>query len=194
MKTATQIAAILLAAGSSSRLGRPKQLVEFDGETLIRRAANALIDAGCEPVVVVLGSEIELSKKHLTGLDVRIAENAVWQTGMSSSIREGMSHVILENVDAVLISVCDQPNVRAEHLQKLITRSRETHAAVTAAEYNNILGVPAVFGRELFDDLMNLTGDKGARDLIREGAAVSVPIPEAALDIDTKSDLAETRV
>lgn len=184
------IAAILLAAGSSSRLGRPKQLVELDGETLIRRAANALIDAVCSPIVVVLGSEIELSKQQLSGLNVRIAENADWPSGMSSSIREGMSHVILENVDGVLISVCDQPKVRSEHLQKLIARFTETKAAVTAAEYNDVLGVPSIFSRELFDDLMHLTGDKGARDLIRNHPAVSVPIPEAALDIDTEADLA----
>lgn len=183
------IAGLLLAAGSSSRLGRPKQLIEFDGETLIRRAANALINAGCEPVIVVLGSEVELSKQQLNGLNVRIAENAAWQTGMSSSIREGMSHVILENVDGVLISVCDQPQVTAGHLQTLATRFAETHAAVTAAEYDNILGVPAVFSRELFDDLMNLTGDKGARDLIRNHPAVSVSMPEAAFDIDTEADL-----
>lgn len=183
------IAGLLLAAGSSSRLGRPKQLVEFDGETLIRRAAQALIDSGCEPVIVVLGSEVEASKGALHGLDVRIAENADWQSGMSSSIREGMSRVILENVDGVLISVCDQPRVTAEHLQKLATRFAETHAAVTAAEYDNILGVPAIFSRELFDDLMQLCGDKGARELIREGAAVSVPMPEAAFDIDTEADL-----
>ena len=184
-----KIAGLLLAAGGSSRLGRPKQLVEFEGKTLIRRAVEALTEAGCNPVVVVLGGEIDGSRKALESLSVEILENQDWRDGMSSSVRIGISLLRGWDVDAVLISLCDQPHIGSDDLRKLIDAFSETASSIVAAQYDGILGVPALFSQELFDDLASLTGDSGARDLIRSRGSFAVPLPEASFDVDTREDL-----
>ena len=186
------IAGLLLAAGSSSRLGRPKQLVEFGGKTLIRRAAEALFDAGCSPVVVVLGTEIELSKVELEGLNVEVAINEAWETGMGSSIAVGMRSIRSPGLvpDAVLISLCDQPFVTSEKLLPFLDVFRESRPDLIAAFYNEVAGVPALFSAKLYPDLAELEGEKGAREIIRSFPnAMTIPLPEAATDIDTQPDL-----
>lgn len=187
-----KIGGLLLAAGGSRRLGRPKQLLEFKGKTLIRRAAEALIDAGCEPVVVVLGAEIEGSRNELDGLDVVIVENSKWEEGMSSSIRVGIDRLLeLEkNIDAVLISLCDQPHVTADKLAQFIDRFSSDQPPIVAAEYDGVAGVPALFDKSVFGSLMGLRGDKGAREIIRNfPGAMTISFPEATFDIDTHADI-----
>lgn len=185
-----RVAGLLLAAGGSTRLGRPKQLVEFEGKTLIRRAAEAIIDAGCSPVIVVLGAEIEGSTVELKSLDVGIAINEIWKTGMSSSIRVGMQS--LSDADAVLISLVDQPLIDGHGLRQLIAAFQASRAPIVAAKYNDVSGVPALFSSQIFEDLKKLDGAKGARSVIRNAMhVVTVDLPGAAVDIDTLSDLTE---
>ena len=182
-----RVAGLLLAAGGSSRLGRPKQLVQWEGKTLIRRAVEALIDAGCDPVVVVLGAEIEQSREELGGLNVDVFENPDWERGMSSSIRVGIGHFLAAppSPEAVLITLCDQPFVTSDKLRTLIDRFAAGHMPIIAAEYHNVRGVPALFSAALFRELATLDGDRGARDLIRSHPeASSIQMPEAAFDID----------
>lgn len=186
-----KVAGLLLAAGGSSRLGRPKQLVEFEGETLIRQAAEALIEAGCSPVYVILGAEIDRSLHQLDGLDTVVIINDSWSSGMGSSIALGVKSLIESEMraDAILISLCDQPLVTAEKLRTFLDTYRETKAAVVAAEYNGVAGVPALFSARFFVDLAALEGDKGAREIIRNSPdAITIPLPEAAIDVDTNSD------
>ncbi len=187
-----KITGLLLAAGGSSRLGRPKQLVEFKGKTLIRRAAEELIGAGCTPVIAVLGADVERSQEALEDLDVEVTINASWESGMGSSIAWGVRSVLAaESVpDAVLISLCDQPLVTAEKLQPFLEAFRRSRAEVVAARYNDITGVPALFAANLYPDLAALTGEKGAREIIRNSPnALTIPLPDAAIDVDTLSDL-----
>ena len=187
-----KIAGLLLAAGGSSRLGRPKQLVEWKGKTLIRRAAEALIEAGCSPVVVVLGAEVESLLEEFKGLDVEVVINDSWDSGMGSSIAFGMRSIISTDLqpDAVLISLCDQPLVTAEKLRPFIETLVLSHADVIAAHYNDVAGVPALFSSQYFPDLAALDGEKGAREIIRNSPdAVTIPLPEAAIDVDTPSDI-----
>jgi len=187
-----RVAGLLLAAGGSSRLGRPKQLVEFEGKTLIRRSAESLIGAGCYPVLVVLGSETERSKKELNSLELNTVENQDWESGMSSSIRVGLDRLLTgePSLDGVLITLCDQPRVTADKLKPFLEKFAAEHASIVAAEYDGVIGVPALFARDMFDALLNLTGDKGARELIRQHEhAASIDLPEAALDVDTPSNL-----
>lgn len=188
-----KIGGILLAAGGSRRLGRPKQLIEFQGKTLLRRAAESLVNAGCSPVVVIVGSDEEKLKQELDDLDVEIVENPEWEKGMSTSIRVGVSHVTPREIDGVLITLCDQPLVNVEKLQNFV-QEFSNNTCIIAAEYNGIRGVPALFPRERFDDLANLEGDKGARDLIARFASVGIALPEAALDIDTLADVEQLRL
>lgn len=188
-----KIGGILLAAGGSRRLGRPKQLIEFQGKTLIRGATEALLDAGCSPIVVVVGHDAETLKQELSDLDVEIVENPEWEKGMSTSIRVGVSHIRDSEVEGVLVALCDQPLVDGDKLRKFVHEFSNNECIVTA-EYNGIRGVPALFPRERFDDLANLEGDKGARDLIARFPSVGIALPEAALDIDTLADVEQLRL
>lgn len=180
-----------MAAGGSSRLGQPKQLLQFKGKTLLRHAAEAMAGSRCDPVVVVLGAETESSASEIEGLPVSVCVNENWQIGMSSSIKTGLAQLIERSpdIDAVLISLCDQPFVTAEMLNRFVEKFAAGRAVVVAAKYNGVAGVPALFSRELFGELSRLDGDKGARDLIRRRADIeTIEVPEAGIDIDTQAD------
>src|SRR5215471_3512106 len=110
----SRIGAVILAAGESMRLGKPKQLIEIDGEPLLLRATRAAIDAGCRPVIVVLGAVIDPCREILRKHSVVTLENARWRDGMASSVVAGVSALDAVDVDAALLMVCDQPNVGAD--------------------------------------------------------------------------------
>jgi molybdenum cofactor cytidylyltransferase len=187
-----RIGGILLAAGGSSRMGTPKQFVRFEGETLLRRAASAIASV-CDPVIAVLGAEKETAEAEIEGIRVEARFNREWKSGMSSSIKLGLAELISiePELNAVLITLCDQPFVTAQTLDLLTERFRQSRKEIVAAEYGGVVGVPAIFSREMFDQLLTLVGDKGARDLIRNPNASieTIEIKEAALDIDTFDDL-----
>ena len=183
----------MLAAGGSSRLGRPKQLIRFAGETLLRRAARSLADSVYFPVVVVMGSESETASAEIEGLPVYTVVNEKWDEGMSSSLRTGLN-LLLElepDLDGVLIALCDQPMITTELLNRFAYEFSEPRGAVIAASYSGVSGVPALFSKDLFDELLRLRGEKGARQIIRDRDDVcTIDIPEAADDIDTQADAA----
>lgn len=187
-----KIGGLLLAAGGSRRLGTAKQLLEFRGKTLLHRAVKALVETACDPVVVVLGAEIDRSKTEIEDLPVTVIVNDDWESGMSSSIRIGLEKLLLlePDIDAVMIMLCDQPFVTAEKIGLFIEEFKRKNPAIMAAKYNEVLGVPALFSRTMFGELANLEGDKGARDLIRKtDSIIAIDLPEAAFDIDTREDL-----
>lgn len=187
-----KIGGLLLAAGGSSRLGRPKQLVQFQGKSLIRRAAETLVESRCDPIVVVLGAEIDDSTSEITDLPVNICINKDWQNGMSSTIRAGLKELLrLEpNLTAVVVTLCDQPHITTANIDLLITRFQRTNAPIVAARYGETIGVPALFSTELLNDLLKLKGDKGARQLIRDHLPLveTIEIEKAAIDIDLPDD------
>lgn len=186
-----KIGGLLLAAGGSSRLGQPKQLLQFKGRSLIRRAAETLVGSGCSPLVVVLGAEIERSTEELAELPINICVNDDWQIGMSSSIKAGLRDLldIEPDIRAVLITLCDQPNIAAEPLGVFLSHFGQSKAPIIAARYGGTVGVPALFSSELFDALFQLEGDKGARELIRHrDDIVTVNLETAAFDIDRPND------
>lgn len=187
-----KVGGLLLAAGGSTRFGSPKQLVQFEEKTLIRRAAEAISGSGCSTVVVVLGAAADGCLREISDLDLFTVENTEWQSGMSSSITLGLSKLIdLEpQLDAVLITLMDQPKVNASNLTQFIERFKETSSPVIAAEYSGTTGVPALFSRVLFNELLQLEGDQGARSIIRKRSNITtIPLDEAAVDIDTLGDL-----
>ena len=189
-----KIGAILLAAGGSSRLGRPKQLVEFQGKPLIRRSAEVLAASACSPVVVVLGAEIEGSRGKLGGLNVSICINEDWNVGISSSIKAGLEYILerVHDIDAVLIALCDQPYISTDDFDRLKDEFQTGRSPIVASAYNDVVGVPAIFAREIFDSLLDLKGDQGARYLLRQNPEqISlVAVNHARFDIDTPEDLA----
>jgi molybdenum cofactor cytidylyltransferase len=196
------LGAVVLAAGGSTRLGRPKQLVVHDGRPLVVRAADAARRAGTNPVVVVLGAEADAVRAVLADLPVVQVVNARWADGMGTSVAEGM-RAIIEHAPAlrgVLLLLADQPLVDHAALARLLARWGEAdisagdgdaHVTIAAAAYAGTVGVPAVFGRAHFDSLRSLAPDAGAAALLRATGArvLRVPMPEAATDIDTPVDL-----
>lgn len=185
---------MLLAAGGSTRFGTPKQLAVYNGKTLIRIAAEAIASSGCSTVVAVLGANHESIAKELAGLEIHTVVNPEWQTGMSSSIRTGLVKLleIEPDLDAVLITLMDQPLVMSEHLAVLINAFLNFKDPIVAAGYQGTAGVPALFSREHFASLAHLTGDKGARQIIRQHLDTTriIDLPEAGRDIDEPGDLA----
>jgi molybdenum cofactor cytidylyltransferase len=190
----TRVGAVVLAAGSSSRMGRPKQILRYRGESLLRRAALAALGAGCGPVVVVTGAHAELSRRELEGLDVREVLNELWETGMASSVRAGVECLVgvSPDVDAAVFILCDQPHVNAETVSGLVAAHRVTGRPVVASAYGGGFGVPALFGRELFGELSQLEGAAGAKRVIEMHApeAHFLSFPRGEVDLDTPDDLA----
>ena len=186
------VALLLLAAGASTRMGRPKQLLPWQGRTLLRHAAETAVASGCAPIMVVTGALHEELLPELAGLPIRTVRNPDWATGMASSLQAGLAAVADANPAAVLVMLTDQPLVTPGLLRQLLARQRQTRAAAVAAAYGDTLGVPAVFGQVLFPQLRQLQGAQGAGRLLATlGAAVdSVDFPAGLLDIDTPAQYA----
>jgi molybdenum cofactor cytidylyltransferase len=179
---------IILAAGSSSRLGLPKQLLQYNNKSFLRLMAEKSLAVRSSDVIAVLGFESDRMQHELDDLPVRIALNPEWREGIASSIRVGINN-LRPHVEAALMSVCDQPAVTTELLGQLISLcSREKPIAAT--KYNQILGVPACFDRSIFPELLLLRGDVGAKRVIgRDKSRVAAyPFPRASIDIDTLAD------
>lgn len=191
------IGAVILAAGSSSRMGSPKQILRFRGESLLRRAALAALGAGCSPVIVVTGANAELSRRELDGLDVREVLNPRWETGMASSIGAGIEGLLREDPDAsaAVILLCDQPYVTAEVVSGLVSAHRITHRPVIASTYGGSFGVPAVFSRPLFAELARLEGGAGAKQVIQRYASEThfLPFQGGEVDVDTRDDFSRLK-
>lgn len=188
------IATIILAAGGSSRLGQPKQLIQNNGESLVRRMAQQALALRAGPVVVVLGANQDRIMKELTGLAVTTVVNPTWAEGMASSLRTGLRALDTESTEAFLVVLTDQPYVTADLLQRLIDTRQSTGRGIIASRYaepDGILGVPALFDNHYRREFLNLTGDTGARKLIQQYASdsTSVLFPLAGIDLDTPADL-----
>jgi len=185
-------ALLLLAAGASTRMGRPKQLLPYRGRTLLRHAAETAAATACAPLVLVTGALHAELAAEVAGLPFRVVHNAEWATGMASSIRAGLAAVAEARPAAVLIMLADQPLLTPALLGQLLARQQATGAPAAAAAYADVLGVPAVFARAVLPELLQLQGAQGAsRLLARLGTAVArVPFPAGLLDVDTPAQYA----
>ena len=185
-------AIIILAAGSSSRLGRSKQMLSYQGVSLLKRTALAALETKL-PVFVVLGANATAHQNEINELPLRVTVNEDWNKGMGHSLKHGLRYVLqqLPAIDSVLVLVCDQPHIHSTHLLNLNNQFQEGAASIVASGYADGAGVPALFGREWFDDIMQLPDDQGARRLITKNKlkVVTVPFPLGAVDIDTEDDV-----
>jgi molybdenum cofactor cytidylyltransferase len=180
---------IILAAGSSSRLGKPKQLLVWQGVTLIEHAIHSVEWLLNPRVIVVLGANTEEIHSVIEFKEVTVVNNPSWQEGIASSIRTGVG-ALPRNVSAVLFLLCDQPLVSSFHINNLLEEWQKRPEFIVASDYNGTVGVPAIFPTGLLDSLRLLKGNAGAKSLFSKRAdkLVTVPLPEATLDIDTIAD------
>ncbi len=178
-----RVAAVVLAAGASRRLGRAKQRVEIGGETLLECAVRVAVEARLEPVIVVVRT-VDVAN-GLRGCEVMV--NALADEGMASSIRVGVARAREIGVAGVVVMACDQVALRAEHLRALCGAVDR----VTGSGYAGKVGIPAYFPAEKFSELMELRGDVGARELLR--GAVAVVDEGLGLDVDTEADVERAR-
>ncbi|MEY3369015.1 MAG: hypothetical protein RI973_2170 [Bacteroidota bacterium] len=192
-----QVAALVLAAGSSSRLGQPKQLIEVGGETLLERMVRTVRRAGCREVAVVLGAHREKIEPLAGQLPARLVFNDRWAEGMGSSIACGMDFLQQHcpDMEAVLIVLTDQPLLSADFISRLVRAFQSSASKMAAADYGEAPGPPAIFGRNFFDELSGLEGQQGARKILlkHRGQLASLSFPEGNFDLDTPADLEKLR-
>jgi molybdenum cofactor cytidylyltransferase len=189
------VAAIILAAGASRRLGQPKQLLKYRGETLLERALRLAGEAGAAPVLVVLGAQFETIRATVSFNDAITVYNEQWQQGLSSTIHAGIRALAehAPHATGALLMGCDQPRLTASHLRALLVSfAVQTTPSIVFSSYAGARGIPAVFPRGVFDHLQALEGDRGARSLLAQPVCpvIELPFDGGEVDIDQAADLA----
>jgi molybdenum cofactor cytidylyltransferase len=184
---------IILAAGNSSRLGRPKQLLSYRGKTLLSHVVAESLTASLQPVVVVTGAYHAVIEDSLRGQPVALAYNPGWETGMASGIVAGLAEALRvePHIEAVIVAVCDQPYISAQLFRSLIEQYAGSGKGLIACTYSETLGTPVLFARQYFKDLSMLSGDAGAKQLLKRyrDDVTTIPFPKGSIDIDTEGDL-----
>ena len=183
---------IILAAGASTRLGQPKQLLRHNDVNLIQHALDEALAAGAQKVLVVLGSGAEAISENIVKKQAHILNNKNWEEGISSSIKTGVlqSSLLSPSLDAVILMVCDQPYVNAALLKNLVTQHLETGKPIVASLYKDTLGTPVLFQKRFFPELLKLDGDSGAKKIIMDNKEEVQPVrfPLGDIDIDNMTD------
>ncbi|KAA0989305.1 nucleotidyltransferase family protein [Dyadobacter aurulentus] len=187
----SSIGIIILAAGNSSRLGEPKQLLLFQHKTLLRHIAEIAVEIADQKVIVVTGSSAALIENEVSKLPCQTVFNGHWLDGMASSIVKGITALneSYPDISGCIIAVSDQPFVTAEIFQNLIAEAN-TGTAIAASSYGDTLGTPVFFSKSYFDQLLQLKGSEGAKKLIlaHQSNVRTVPFPLGTVDIDTQED------
>ena len=190
----TKLGCILLAAGGSTRLGQPKQLVEINGVSLVSRAAGNLLALGYGKVVVVTGFDERKILNKLQNISVEIIHNAEWREGMGTSLALAAA-AIPDDFSGVLVLLADQWKVSSDDLERLVEKWLCDISIILGSKWGEIekgdFGPPFIFPRDLFSELRTLKGDQGARSLVKKyRQRVSfVEMKNAAFDLDEPEDL-----
>jgi molybdenum cofactor cytidylyltransferase len=183
------VAGIILAAGASQRMGRPKPLLLWRGKPFICHVARTALDAGLTPVVIVTGAHADEVRSALADLPVEIVYNPNWVEGQSTSVRTGLQALPPE-VDAAVFLLADQPHIPAALVRALLGQYTQTRSLIVAPMIEGRRGNPVLFDRSTFPDLMSLQGDAGGRLIFSRYPAAYVPChnPSLLLDVDTLED------
>ena len=188
-----KIGVIILAAGSSSRLGYAKQLVEFKGKTLLQHVIDVAENFQFDSRILVLGANSDKITENITPGNFKLVINEEWEKGMSASIRKGITESLKSDkeLEHVLILLSDQPFVSVENIERLLKVQLEENTQATFSEYQGNIGVPAIFSREVFSEFQELKGDQGAKKLIKEGKLNfrTVKFEKGNFDVDTPEDV-----
>jgi molybdenum cofactor cytidylyltransferase len=182
----------VLAAGASTRLGKPKQLLLYKGKTLLQHSADTAVKATIGPVVIVAGYDAGLIAQQVNDRPVTIVTNEYWQSGMASSILCGLQFLLSTHpeTDGVIIMMSDQPFVTAALLHDLLNTQQQTAKPMVACSYNSAIGVPALFYKTIFPQLLHLSGDAGARKILQQQMpdVAAISFAKGDIDIDTPED------
>ena len=182
---------ILLAAGESKRFGSPKQLLLYKGKTLLQQAIDTALSSGCEPILVVIGANEPTIHASTNFNGTSVIENEGWKEGMASSVRIGISALQSKpDINQAIIMLCDQPFVNSALLKSLIDRKKATQKKIITCFYNETLGPPALFDQTVFNELLQLRGNEGAKKILfhNKENIDTVSFPMGAMDIDTPQD------
>jgi molybdenum cofactor cytidylyltransferase len=192
LKPGTHYNIVIIAAGASTRLGSPKQLLKYNDVNLIQHAIDEALATDAQKVVVVLGSEAENISENINRKQAHILYNKNWEEGMASSIRTGVEQAKLlsPSIDAVILMVCDQPYATASLLKNLVAQHIDTGKPIVASQYKETLGTPVLFHKTFFAELLKLNGDTGAKKIIIENKdqVQQVRFPLGDIDIDNIAD------
>jgi molybdenum cofactor cytidylyltransferase len=173
-------------------MGRPKQLLPYNGKSLLEHSVDTANNADANPVIVVLGANSAELEKEIDEKKVHVIENKEWKEGMASSIRCGINTVmhIAPSTDAAILMVCDQPYVSAYLLNELIAAQKSTGKLIVTSQYENAFGPPALFYKTIFPELLELKGDAGARKIVEQynKDVATVLFTQGNIDIDTEAD------
>lgn len=186
---------VILAAGASSRMGVPKQLLHVDGKSLIKRTAEMAMDTACFPVVVVLGANRDMVRKELERMPITVIDNPYWEKGMSSSIKMGLAgaYMTFKDLESIIFLTADMPFVSVKLIHKMVNKAEEVSEKINdtpdivACHYGGKMGIPVLFKRRVFNDLLGLTGDNGAKKIVlaNKERTDTVDFPEGKIDLDT---------
>ena len=186
-------AIIVLAAGASNRLGRPKQLLKYKEKTLLQHILDIAKKVNTHPVVAVLGANRDLIAKEIADdKNIHTIINENWSEGIASSIRAGLN--ALQQIDpachGTIFLVCDQPHITSSLLTDMIKMQHHTGKPIVACSYSDTIGTPVLFHKTLFPELLTLKGDAGAKKIIKKhsGSVATIPFPKGQIDIDTETD------
>ena len=186
------IAAIILAAGASTRMGQSKQLLAVNGRPLLLHTLDVISQTDLNPVVTVLGANHQAHQELVKDSNAGIVINSNWQSGMGSSLKTGLNHLLTQapSTDAVIMLVCDQPGITPDHLQALAQKYRAGKSPIVASWYANTAGVPALFDKTMFPELLRLDDSQGAQKIIQKHAYILsvVDFPGGAIDLDTPEE------
>lgn len=192
MSFANNIGIVILAAGASIRLGKPKQLLQYHGKSLLQNAIDTAINSNADTVTVVLGANSDNILMKIDRSGINILVNKEWEEGMASSVRNGLNELLFisPSTDAVIIMVCDQPHVSPALINDLINKQKQTGKSIVTCDYGEVIGPPVLFHRSLFNELMQLTGDAGARKIIQKHneEVTTVLFTKGKIDIDSIED------
>jgi molybdenum cofactor cytidylyltransferase len=183
---------LLLAAGSSSRMGQPKMLLDFNGKTLLQHIIDEVKQLKDASLLVVTGCYHNLLKEILQAQQIPFIQNEQWQEGMGTSIHKGIVYLQehYSNADNVMVLVCDQPYISSVLLQEMIDAKQTTGKGIAACTYNGITGTPVLFDKKYFNQLTMLHGAHGAKKMIQQFTddITLINFPAGAIDIDTPDD------
>lgn len=192
MSSTNNIGIVILAAGASTRLGKPKQLLKYNGNSLLQNAIDASVNSVAASVIVVLGANADNILQETNKSSIKTIINSEWEEGMASSIRIGLNELLFISpaTVAVIFMVCDQPYVSSELINELIQTHLDTGKPIVTCNYGETIGPPALFHKSLFNELMKLKGDAGARKIIQQhiDAIATISFTKGNIDIDTAED------